>query len=66
MKKNLIAVLAIAALISASSCKKSEDATCTLSAATLVGTYKITSSKLNGVDAFFINSSMWERWYIYT
>ena len=58
MKKNLIAVLAIAALISASSCKKSEDATCTLSAATLVGTYKITSSKLNGVDAFFINSSM--------
>ena len=52
MKKNLIAVLAIAALISATSCKKSEDATCTLSAATLVGTYKITSAKINGVDLF--------------
>jgi hypothetical protein len=52
MKKILFAVLAVTTFMSFTSCKKSEDATCTLSASTITGTYKITSLKLNGVDLF--------------
>jgi Lipocalin-like domain len=50
MKKNLFGILALTTIISFASCKKSEEATCPLSAATIVGTYKVSTIKVNGVD----------------
>jgi hypothetical protein len=52
MKKNILILLIISAAFFFTSCKKSEEATCTLSASTIVGTYKATSAKINGVDLF--------------
>ncbi len=66
MKKNLIAIMAIATLISFASCKKTEDATCTLSSASLIGTYKVSSVKVNGVDVTSIIIDACQRDDTYT